>query len=281
MSVQSVSPLPLNHYFHEIPAASASAFRCKALTLSVLEKISWIAFLAIMAIIFTVSYAGISPAGHLPMVLVSMALIAPLIGLGASQLNIKSLQYNNLAKIEEGVAAELRKIAHWGISEIETFLTEQNLNLTPSSRDALRQKNPETPLRALLPLIARFKFLYQHETNTVDASRRELTRPINDRFLRLTNRQIAYAKYEGEALPAGLDAAVLLQIIQHPTLELSLKEICTLVTKTYEERNFDRMYGPDDSNAYCVFNASTHLPLSLDDLEHNLSPRELRRLLFP
>src|SRR3990167_8870746 len=119
--------IALNHYLHEMPATSASRLRNKALAINVLEKISWVAFFAIMAAIFTVSYAGLSLTGSLPLVLVSMALCSPLLGLAASQLNTWSFGYAKKAELEEGVNTDLKAIAHWKTREIEGFFREHNL----------------------------------------------------------------------------------------------------------------------------------------------------------
>lgn len=300
MGVQAVGNLPLNHYFNEIPEKSASSLRCKALALNVLEKISWVAFLAIMATIFTVSYAGISLTGNLPLILVAMVLFTPIFAVGASQFNIMSSGYAQKAAIEEGVTNELKLIAKWKTPEIEQFIREQGLHLDLIPLDALKQKNENEPLCALLPLIARFNFLHRLENDTERASKEKLAHRIEDeiaeaeterekpieesqkRLIRLANRQIAWRQHELEAIPRGLDAAVMLHIIQNPTLlDLTLTKIGEFRAKSYDERMFDRHFAPINDE-YFAFHKDLHRPsLTLAEIEQDMAPRALRLKLFP
>jgi hypothetical protein len=282
MPVQSTS---LNHYLHEVPKNTASRLRCKALALNTLEKISWIAFVAIMATIFTLSYAGMSLTGSLPMILVGMALFSPLLGIGAAQFNACRVRYMRRAEIEEGVAAELSAIAGWGTREIEGFFREHNLRLDRVPLNVLRQKNSAEPLRALLPLIARFRFLHRLEVDAEMASRNLLTQRGNgaedeqQRVIRLAIRQFAYKKHELEAIPRGLDAAILLQLIENPNMELSVGDIGTFRAKGKDERQFDRDEGHDE---YFVFHSNLNRrPITLREIDADMAPRTLRLKLFP
>lgn len=277
----SIPALRLNHYSCEIPEKTAAGLRRKEFMFKTLEKISWVAFVAIIATVFTISYAGIAMTGNLPLVLVGMSLISPVLGLVATQLNLKATGYAKRAEIEEGVAKELRAI---GVDQIQDFLRENGLN-----------SNLEPSL--LLPLIARFNYLHKLSVNTERASREKLTRSIeNDivqaearlgkpieenqkRFIRLANRQIAWNQHEQEAIPRALDAAVMLQIIQNPTLELSLADIGHFLAKSFEERAFDRQFEPRNDD-YFRFRTAGRQPLTLAEIEQDMSPRALRLKLF-
>lgn len=290
MSVQAPASPRLNHYFYEVPEKTAASLNRKALAFSVLEKISWVAFVAIIAAVFTVSYAGIAMAGNLPLVMVGMALASPILALAASQLHLTASGYAKRAAIEESVAKELRAIADWGPPQIQNFFQE----------NGLRAGLPHLyPFSLLLPLIARFKFLDNLRRNLETSSREKLAhsierdiaqsevrlgKPIEEnhkRLIRLANRQIAWTQHEHEAIPRALDAAVMLHIIENPTLELGLTDIGQFLAKTFEERKFDQEFEPRNDDYFRFHPSLNRRPITLAEIEQNMEPSVLRIKLFP
>lgn len=283
---------PLTPYLTEMPAKTASNLRCKAFAINVLEKISWVAFFAIMGTIFAVSYAGVALTGNLPMLLVGMALFSPLLSIGASQLSTWSDSFARRAELEEGVAKELRAISRWRSADVEAFFREQGLHIDQVPMEALRVKNSQEPLSALLPLIARFKFLHRLEVKAEESSR-ELLRKIDPnpekpipemekRNIRLSWRRSGWRQHECEAIPTGLNAAVMLHLIENPMFKkLELLAIGECRAKTFEGRRSEREF-PPFTNEYFVFKPSLNRPpLTLDEIEQDMAPKALRLKLFP
>lgn len=291
--------ISLNHYLIESPSQAASSLRRKALSWSVLEKICWVAIVAITAVVLTISYSGIVLTGSLPFVVGGIGVVAIGAAFGVSKFRILSDQYSSQYEIEHGVERELNAIANWTTPQIQQFLQEERLDVNQIPLDALKQKEKDEPLRALLPLIARFKYYKSVAEDLGKKSREDLGGKIEERIrnkeiqdgkptpedikrrIRLINRQIAWERHELGAIPKALEGALLLNLMQMPTLELSLSDLGECRAKSFEERMFDRIYEPRNDD-YFVFHANLNrAKLSLTEIEQNMEPRALRIQLFP
>jgi len=288
MSTVQPKLLPLTHYLTEIPEKTASTLKCKALTISVLEKICWVALIAIAATVLTISYSGTVLTGGASLLVGGMVLSTLFFATGASQFKIWSNQFSERAKREERVALELRKIAAWKTPEIEQFLHEQGLSLEQTALNALKQVHRE-PLCALLPLIARFKCLQEEAQNlertskTCLAAQHPEIEDEGDRStLCLDDWRRGWRLHEYEAIPRAMDAATMLELIQDPTRELSVLNVGQYRIKTLEEREAQHKYGRmGEKDNYFVFHKKLNrTPLTLETVEQNMDPRDLRLQLF-
>lgn len=286
MAIQAVGPL--NHYLTEDLSANVTRLNRKALAANVLEKICWVAFLAIVGVIFAVSYAGITLTGSLPLVMVGLALSGPLFGLAASHLNIRTRAFSQQAEGEQKVLDKLGEISGWEEGEVRQFFLQQHLDITKLPLRPLQQKEPERPHKALLPLIARFMYMQELSEKAEEMAQRNLhlepqqsIEETQKRILRLTSRQIGWKQHEHEAIPRALEAALLLQEIENPQMDVSLNDLGTFRAKSFEERMFNRDF-PPVSDEYFVFHpANRRLPLTLQGIEEDMSPSTLRGKLFP
>jgi hypothetical protein len=326
MGVQVVGRLPLNQLLYDVPDTSARSMGRKALIMNAIEKITWVALISITAAIFTVSYSGLVLTGYLPLVLVGCALSTPILAIGASRLNLLASSYANKTAIEKSVENELKAISHWKEPEIRQFFEDHQLRINRVPVEPLRQKIEreevakqaehdsqwknvirrflenhgicvapaavEPPRQidaftALLPAIARFKYMHQLHIDIERKSKALLDQqyvcdtPIK-RNIRRESRNFAHIKHEFEALPKALEAAFLLHIIENPTLQGELKDVGEFRMKAFDAREQDRQYPPVDDD-YFVFNQNVNRPaLKLrTDIEANMSPSALRFKLFP
>lgn len=277
----SAVTMPLNHYLTEIPEKNAFKLKCKSFALNVLEKISWVAILAIMAVVFTVSYGGIVLTGNMPLIFAGMALSTFFFGAAIMSLKTKATHFAMLAETEGRVAIQLQKISGWKTPQIEQFLRDQGIDPAQIPLAPLKRLNSNEPLSALLPLIARFNHLKECAVHYEERAQVNLNKQYEDRHLQLESRQIGWQHHEQRAIPHALDAAILLQIMREPTRNLSITNLGSYRAKTFDERSFDRLYAPVNDN-YFVFHPNLQRPpLTLQQVERDLQPHALHRLLFP
>lgn len=315
MVVQAAGNPPLNHFITDLRHATKTpaevlegkigVLRCKALALSALEKISYVALIAIMATILAVSYSAVALTGNLPLLLAGMAIATPLIAWGLTKFALLSHQFSRRAQLESLVLLQMKEIEQWRTPEINQFLLEQGLVANRIPLESLRELNAAEPLCALLPLIARFKVLKGRSDEIeagVNSSRRDLEesfrvkeaadgKPIDPNVkqkIRFEAQNSVWRKHEQEAVPLALNAAVLLQLAQDPTQNLEVDPfgldipgVGTCVPKSFAERVFGRHdEAPNDD--YFTFHPDLNRePLALRPIEQNLQPRDLRFLLFP
>ena len=315
MVVQAAGNPPLNHFITdlqhanktptEVLAGKIAGLKCKALALSALEKISYVALIAIMATILAVSYSAVALTGNLPLLLAGMALATPLIAWGLTKFALLAHQFSRRAQLESLVLLQMKEIEQWRTPEINQFLLEQELVANRIPLESLREINAAEPLCALLPLIARFKVLKGRSDEIeigVHSSRRDLEesfrakeaadgKPIDPNVkqkLRFEAQNTVWRQHEQEAVPLALNAAVLLQLAQDPTqnleidpFSLEIPGVGTSVPKSFAERVFGR-HDELPNDDYFAFHQDLHRePLALRPIEQNIQPRDLRLMLFP
>lgn len=300
---QRVEPIQLHRYVTEAPQKNFFNLKCKAITLKALEIICLVAFVSIMATVFSIYFSGTVLTGTPALFMAGLIIATPFLSMGALKFLVLSSQISNQAGEEGKVALYLKKLLDEGWDKdpkkIQQFFTDQNIDISQLPLEALKQVNAQNPLNALLPLIARFQFLrdlsdeaensYKNEPIAIEEGFRKNEtknqRPIppeNKRDLRLKGRNLAYTTHEALAIPKALEAAVVLQILQRPTLAgLQLSQLGELRAKTFDERFFDRIYTPINDD-YLVFHPKyNRAALTLSEIERDLSPNVLRQKLFP
>lgn len=258
------------------PVNTVPALRNRAYVYDVAEKVCWVAFVAIVGTVLTVACMGIPLTGYLPAAMFSFFLLSLPAGHYANVFHGLSLDYTKKAEREEAVHREYQAISGWGTQEVSAFFREHRLTQQRGNREG-----------SLLPLIARFQVLHRKSQEAEQQAqrtlaRRELELNMGARFTQdqkeavlLRTYQSAYRQHEGEAIPLGFEAALVLHAIENPQCDLHLEQIGTMKIKPKEWRSF----GKDD---YFIFHArSGRPPITLTDIERDLSPSALRALLFP
>lgn len=296
MSAVTSKTVQLNHYLTEVPEKIASQMKRKALALNVIEKISWVALIAILGVALGLYYTGTVLTGNVSLLVAGAIISTPFLIYGAIQLRLRSDAAASRAKSEDAVALELKKIAHWKTAQIQQFFTDQGLNLAEVPIDALKQLNRDEPLCALLPLIARFN----HLKNTAESIEREAkatpleieegfkkqeaaTKTIMDettkRNIRYEAREVAWWQHEFRAIPTALTAAIILRNIQKPTETLELSKIGVITPKTFSQRMSDLNHAPIDDN-YLTPASPNYPALTHAAIQKNQEPKTLYRQIF-
>jgi hypothetical protein len=265
---------PLNHFITdlyspnqtslEILQENITSLERKSTLFSVLEKISYVALAAIMATAFAMSYNLIALGS---VATVALFLSTPIFIIAPTEFVKRSHQYARLAETENRVALKLRDIQNWSIEQMNEFFRVAGLDVAQVNQEALRQVSPQEPLRALLPLMARFTAM-KDEVDEIQKNRREDNarleagfarkeaadgRPIpiaEKQKLRFENECQHGANLELRAIPTALNAATVLQIIQNPMrpdlditpLSLTIPGLGHSEPKNYAERMFAKTY---------------------------------------
>lgn len=274
---------PLNHFVTDLYAPDKSSLEVlqgnissleqKSTLFSVLEKICYVTLAAIMATAFAMSYNLIALGS---VAAIAVFLSAPVFIVAPTKFAELSHQYARLAETESRVALKLREIEHFSLAQTRELLTGLGLGsplagieIDRIDTEALRQVNSQEPLRALLPLIARFfamrdevhkmNMKYYEDRAILEAgfARREAAdgRPIpiaEKQKLRFENECQHWAGLELRAIPTAINAATILQIIQNPTrenlditpLSLTVPGLGHCEPKNYPERMFAKRYAP-------------------------------------
>ncbi len=278
MSIQATVSTPpvLNHYLTEIPEKNASELGRKAFTTNVIAKITYAAIVAICATVLAISLFAASASGVLPFILLGLALSTPFLAMGAAKLQGLSINYSYKAEVEKGVAEELKNIQGWKTAEIKEFYQQHGLPLEHLPIEELMKLDEKEPLCALLPLIARFQYLNKKALEHEERFKANLVFKSDVLQLRVDARKNAILKHESEAIPHMIDAAVILQILAQPALQLTRDDLGYI--KDFQERSFDRLLTKNDD--FFLFHDAKRPPLKLSEIENNLNPDALRQVLF-
>lgn len=297
MAVQAIDrQTPLNQFLIDDVADTAAALNRKAIFYGIVEKVSQVAILAIIASIYFVSYSSIALTGTLPLVFVGLTFSTIFFVWVMSQFRIYANKYSQSAEFEEKVAAHLEQIKDWGTDRVLQFLRDEGLQPERIPVQMLRRLNEQEPFKALLPLIARYQLFKESaaemQKEAIDAlafkieqdirEAEALRGPIDEiqkRTMRLYARDTYYRKYEHEAIPRALEAAYLLQIIQDPTKQDDILSLGEFRSKGFDERMFDRNYQPRNDYFFVFFNAQRN-PITLGEIEQDPMPSRLRQRLF-
>jgi hypothetical protein len=276
----AVQPPTLHPWILIDPVKEEKMLDRQAFTYDVLSKIAFVAIAAICLSVLAISFVLGSPTGGaVPFVLVGLIFSTPFLAVASSKLQSMGKEVKGRASVESSVTIKYNTIKDWQEPQIQEFLNENGVD-TP----------PEIPLRTFLPLIARFQAQSEiaiedkHKSDRMlDAAR--LHRPSGEmkesecRTLRLSSRHIGWQTLEENVGPAALDAALALHILAQPHYQLQISNLGYVKSKSFEERQFDRTFGPDDH--YFVFRDRTRPPLALRELQDALfSPQFLRDRLF-
>ncbi len=309
MSTQA--PSTLHHFLTDLHSDNCSPIQIldkniktlerKAFALDILAKISYIALIAIIGIVLAVSYnllpftGAISAA--LPLIVIS---IIPISWAGG-KLPSLAHQFFKRAEIESGVRLELKEIENWTADKVSDFLSTQEIDPEKIPFEALKQIHSTEPLKALLPLIARFNYFYSKAHNA-DTQTTNLLKNIEkqefgtelpaDPQFKFNHRFATYEHaariYEREVCPSIGKAALLLHLIENPTAKhlgidgpLGLQGTGQFVPRSFDRRLFGRHVKPIDDSYFHFNPEDKREPLPLGFFQKNFKKlNALRQELF-
>ncbi len=269
-------PPKLNHFLTEVPEKIATDSGKKAFAANVIAKITYAAIVAICGTLLAFSLFAATITGTLQFVLLGLVLATPLLAMAAAKLQAFGNQYSQIAVVERGVADEVKLLKDWKAAEIQDFYTQQKVSLEYLPVEELKKLKPEEPLSALLPLIARYRYLEKQSLEAEERYKANLAFQSDVPQLRIDAGKSAFYKRFVEKIPTNAEASVQLQNLNKPDLELKLSDLGRF--KDIQEMIFDLLLKKNDD---CfIFNDPQRPPLKLCEIE-NLNPRDLRPLLFP
>ena len=265
----------LNPLIEDSPKDNAASLHRKATLYRVASIASYVAIVAIAAVALATSFGILTAVPPLAIFLLTASAIA--LNLAASKCSNLARDHLNKAQIEDGVVKELDRFIreNWTEENIADFFDEHELpQLDELSKNQLQSLVPgKDPKLALLPAMARFSFWNNlaHELNVqclVDLRQQHDVFPngnydeIKDNMVRCPQWEAAWCKLESMALPAYLRAARMLQIISHPTSDISLDQ-GKIIARDFGRRKIVREFADDHSDAYLI---QGPVDLNLDEL---------------
>ncbi len=260
-----------NKKFHPLvysnPETTITEFSKKQSNAYLIEKISYAALTAI-GIGVLATFLTVPLTGAVPYVLGGLILSTPVIGYIASSFSNQQKNYASLLDHERKVHEELKQISEWTKQEFANFFKTYHIS-APS----------ESHTHKLKPLIARF-LTNLKEALEFKALAETLLKAedIEDRTIRLQSRSIGWQILEESAVPKMLNATLIAEILAHPTMQSEWTDLAAFDIKSFAERQFDRLHGPNDN--YLVFHNQNKKPITLKDIETHFSVDDLRKLCF-
>lgn len=268
----------------------------KSTAYNALEKICYVAILAIIGTVFWISYTSIALSGAASLGVVGLALSTPLFSSLAAKLNLLVKQIARELEFEGRVFDQFREIEEWQAPQIQQFFQDEAIN---PNLDPLRSIDPERPERALLPLIARYQHLKTIAHRSLEYYNQAPQRCVENlggennqipvaaqQTIRFATHEIAQRVLESEGIPAAIFAATLLQIMEQPSTQidynLETQEIpgvgyCS--PRVFRQRIFGRHIEPLNDD-YFIFHQREALSLAqIQEIE--LNPAQIRPILFP
>ncbi len=278
MSIDSTNSL--NHYITYNPSELSKNLISNIQFYSTVQKVSWVAFAAILASTLTISYLGIVLSPISQAVLIGGIISTPFIMLGINLLNEKKAVFQSILDVEANVQIELAKLSNLTEDDISDFLHLNEIVISQNSLNLLKLHSPNTPLFSLKPLIARYHYFSNESIKFHHLYQSCIQAQLIGRQLLLTSRQAGWRYHEFQSIPRAFDAAVMLQIIQEPTSNISIKDLGHFIAKTFEERMFDRNFEPKNDDYFVFHPDKNKLNLTLEQIENNFHPKQIRKLLF-
>lgn len=288
----------------EILEERISSARWQATLYQTATVVCAVAFVAILAVVLATSYQFLVLSEINSLVVAGSALLSPVLLLGPAKFSQLNTYYSNLADDETQSLLKLREIADWNQAEVENFFRQEGLQIERLPLRSLQQISPHTPHKTLLPLIARFQALKEKTTTIFEAARRALAyqeehwreqerqgnrvSSLQKQRIRFESTCVHHDQLERIAMPAALQAATLLQLIQNPTLtdltpdSQEIIGVGRWIPRSYPERAFAKT-APDYDDSYFHFLPEIDRPsLTHTRIEREeLNPARLRLLLYP
>ncbi len=296
----NLQAVQLNRFVTQVPEKAAASLERKAFAVKTLATITTIAIVAIVGAVLAVSLGLGAMTGTLPFIMLGLAIATPFLAMGATKLRmmaggmddsetgwILGGGFKDQAKIERGVAEELAKISQWTGQEVRQFFADRNWPMDQIPMNALALLNRQDPLKALLPLIARYNFCCRVSDTLQQEFREARDQRYNDPHFGHGARNYMNLVREQTAIPFALDAAVFSQVLRNPTLPIqSHTALVRVDARPLDLREMARRY--DQNDTYLLFKDpadpekfdENRPPISLTELELDLTPEGLRQKLF-
>lgn len=279
-----MTPVVYNKYFTENPASVARDMKCKAFCYNVLEKITRIAGYVIMGGVFAVSFGLGASVTWLPTALFVGVLLLPVLGIVYYRyLQPKSVEFTAKRDAAVRIGQIYEELQRLNDAEILQRVEQAGIAGNQLPMQTFQQMNPQRPLQALLPVLARL--LYWVEFNRI--SNEKVTQEIHaqrpDSAEVLDYRRHAYYRLEFEAIPAALNGTVMMQILLQPTLQASsIFDFGALHAKAFDQRLFD--VSLEHKNDYFESKVANCASLSFNEVIKtnftSLTPAEIHKKLI-
>ncbi len=254
-------PLIYSNPKENIEKLSQEQFNAK-----LIEKISFIAIAAI-GIGVLATFLTTPLTGAVPYILGGTILSTPIIAYVGSSFAKQQTLISHTLEHEEKVEKKLQEISLLPLEELSKSLNPHKITI------------PQNLANQLKPLIARFFINYEEALELKELSEKMLAaKDIDDRTIKLQSRLIGWQIFEESVIPRMLNAALIAEIIAKPTLQKEWPDLASFNIKSFEERQFDRIY--DSNDTYLVFHNSDQKPLTLQEINTHFSIDGLRELCF-
>lgn len=213
----------LTHYLTDNLAITAKQFDRKATILNLAAKATLVAIFIIGAAALTVMLCGAEIFGASTLIVtLGCTLATPLLFKVERYFATHAQKFKSQATIEYAVDAQNRSIETWTLKDIQNFY-----------REHLLQSLPDETLDRTRPLIARYLYWNQQFQENYREALKYLNdnvensylKDTTDRDIRYLLRQQGWNLLENNAIPARLQSAVSLQLLQNPYQEIELSDI--------------------------------------------------------
>lgn len=248
LCAQNMTIAPINKSLMEIPRNVEVRENRKATLYSIASTVSFVAFLAITGAALALTF-GVSLPISTPLLVVLL--------MGTIPLQFVSYQFGMLAYAAKAKAHIARKkdeafqlVQNWGNEEIKKFFEMHHLKLP------LNQNQ-------LLPLIGCYEY-WKKEVETHFKAFQENLENQAPEPIRTEERRIGWRILEQKVLPAALNGALILQILQDSTRSPDLADLGICRVKEFDQRRFDQLF--DGSDEYFVFNHTKRASLRFEEL---------------
>lgn len=298
-SIQRVSHL--NYHLIQNPAKIAQKERIKSLAWNVLSKICLVAFLAITTAVLAVAFGILTLSGYMPLLFLGLVFISIPLNMFAPKFHVYAREHH-LAFIRENlVATKLNELENgqpekdqpkWSEDDVRAFYKKYKLSMENLPLDELKKLNEHSPLKALLPVIARFESYWDIAESTNQQAIKDLEQQIKPpadkkvsleeiRGQKLDFRRNGWSKKEACAYPAALNGDFMLKIAEFPSMqETEISDLALILSKNLEERLTERQFDNDDSYLLPKKGAALR-PLSLQEVESAFTRGALKEKMWP
>lgn len=277
MTVQLVAP---KESFHPSLIDSAQEkFQYYDSRATYYKRIATITIIATGAIGLSVLFLTffISMATPLPLVVFGLTLTLPFLGVYHKNCIQKSFNYAHKAEIERGVLQELEKFKDHTCEQIETLLLDVGIEKEKIPLDLLRKLNPEEPLKALIPVIARIRYFVFRSIQIKEKAYEMIFQKDVSAKTALRLRKQAWSLLERDAIPALFEAAFLHHVLTHPDTKMKLSSLGKIQAQSLAGRLSLNFF--DNKDPYFVFEGEEKRTLEFNSVK-NLVPQDLHEMLF-
>lgn len=270
-AIQANFPATTTHYLTSSPAKLASKNQYIAHLYGTISKVCLVAGLAIATATLTIAITGTLLTGASPFLLLGAILGSPLFMLASQSCSSKAQSAQERAVLENQTVSYLNILSDYSSKEIREIFSGI-ANCLPTD---------DTSLKERLPLLARYMRSYDSAQISLNQAFRHILKEYPDSYiaqidqsegqdrkikdqLRFNTRETGYRILEGEALPALLQSALMLELIRNPFQNLELRDLGSLHPKPIAHRITEIFH--DQKEDYFHWNDLRRPPLSVSQI---------------